>query len=203
MGKFVEFFGPGLAALSLADRATIANMAPEYGATCGIFPVDDETLRYLRLTGRNEQQIALVEAYCKEQGLFAEPDPPRRPNTPRWSSWTSPRSSRAWPVPSGPRIGSRLGEIRQSFETALPSLAKPKKADGDRARARRPRPRPPRPIPDLKNGSVVIAAITSCTNTSNPSVLVAAGLLAKKAVGAGPDARSPGSRPRWRPARRS
>ena len=95
VGKFVEFYGPGISELPLADRATIANMAPEYGATCGIFPVDAETLRYLRLTGRSEEHIALVEAYCREQGLFHTADAPRQ-STRRRSRWISRRLSRAW-----------------------------------------------------------------------------------------------------------
>ncbi len=175
VGKFVEFFGPGLAALSLADRATIANMAPEYGATCGIFPVDDETLRYLRLTGRNPQQIELVEAYCKEQGLFASPSSPAA----EYSEVVELDLATVEPSVAGPKRPQdrvRLNDIRRSFETALPSLVKPKK------------PGAPAPAStgggdaNLKSGSVVIAAITSCTNTSNPSVLIAAGLLARKAV---------------------
>jgi aconitate hydratase len=175
VGKFVEFFGSGLPALSLADRATIANMAPEYGATCGIFPVDDETLRYLRLTGRNEQQIALVEAYCREQGLFANPSAPPAD----YSEVVELDLATVEPSVAGPKRPQdrvRLGEIRRSFETALPSLAKPKKPG---AAATVPTGAGD---PDVKSGSVVIAAITSCTNTSNPSVLIAAGLLAKKAV---------------------
>jgi aconitate hydratase len=176
VGKFVEFFGAGLPALSLADRATIANMAPEYGATCGIFPVDDETLRYLRLTGRNEAQIGLVEAYCKEQGLYALPGAPAAD----YSEVVDLDLATVEPSVAGPKRPQdrvRLGEIRRSFETALPSLVKPKKPG-----APAPAPAAGGGDPNLKNGSVVIAAITSCTNTSNPSVLIAAGLLAKKAV---------------------
>ena len=104
VGKFVEFYGPGIAELPLADRATIGNMAPEYGATCGIFPVDAETLRYLRLTGRSEEQIALVEAYYKEQGLFHTADSPEAEYTADASNWISPPSSPAWPDPSARRI---------------------------------------------------------------------------------------------------
>jgi aconitate hydratase len=181
VGKFVEFFGPGLPALSLADRATIANMAPEYGATCGIFPVDEETLRYLRLTGRSPQQIGLVEAYCKEQGLFAGPTS----EPAEYSEVVALDLATVEPSVAGPKRPQdrvRLGEIRRSFETALPSLAKPKGAAKGAAKD------PAKPAAasggnaEVKTGSVVIAAITSCTNTSNPSVLMAAGLLAKKAV---------------------
>jgi aconitate hydratase len=177
VGKFVEFFGPGLTALSLADRATIANMAPEYGATCGIFPVDEETLRYMRLTGRGEQQITLVEAYCKEQGLFAGPSTPAA----EYSEVVTLDLQTVVPSVAGPKRPQDrvpLGEIRQSFEAALPSLARPRKSAA-------PPSVPGVPIagePEVKTGSVVIAAITSCTNTSNPSVLIAAGLLARKAA---------------------
>jgi aconitate hydratase len=180
VGKFVEFFGPGLPALSLADRATIANMAPEYGATCGIFPVDDETLRYLRLTGRDPQQIALVEAYCKEQGLFAGPGSPAA----EYSEVVELDLATVEPSVAGPKRPQdrvRLPEVRQSFESALPSLAKPKKTTAASTASASPASGP-EASRDLVNGSVVIAAITSCTNTSNPSVLVAAGLLAKKAA---------------------
>ena len=105
VGKFVEFFGPGVAALSLADRATIANMAPEYGATCGIFPIDDETLRYLRLTGRRAEQVALVEAYAREQGLFHDARTPEAEYSRRARPRSRHRSSRAWPARSARRIG--------------------------------------------------------------------------------------------------
>ncbi|HEY5452530.1 MAG TPA: aconitate hydratase AcnA [Polyangia bacterium] len=189
VGKFVEFFGAGVATLSLADRATIANMAPEYGATCGIFPIDDETLRYLRFTGRSAADVELVEAYAREQGFFHGPSTPEA----EYSSVYDLDLASVEPSVAGPKRPQdrvSLSQARKSFEDALPSLAKPKAkkkpaASGDA---------PPdvdtsvgyapaaRPDPDVKNGSVVIAAITSCTNTSNPSVLVAAGLLAKKAV---------------------
>ena len=105
VGKFVEYFGHGLAGLPLADRATIGNMSPEYGATCGFFPVDEETLRYLRLTGRSEQKVALVEAYCRENGLWHDPD--EQPTTPRWSTSTSRAWSRRWPARAGRRTGFR------------------------------------------------------------------------------------------------
>ena len=178
VGKFVEFFGPGLSALSLADRATIANMAPEYGATCGIFPVDDETLRYLRLTGRSDEQIALVEAYCKEQGLFA--DAAAKPAT--YSEVLELDLRRVVSSVAGPKRPQdrvELTGIKANLEAALPSLVRPKtqtKPASGGAAASSDANR------DIRSGSVVIAAITSCTNTSNPSVMVAAGLLAKKAV---------------------
>jgi aconitate hydratase len=186
VGKFVEFFGAGVGALSLADRATIANMAPEYGATCGIFPIDDETLRYLRLTGRSAADIELVDAYAREQGFFHGPTTPEA----QYSSVCDLDLASVEPSVAGPKRPQdrvSLFKARKSFEDALPSLKKPKKKaadgpvlDGDTNIGYAPSSTAP--SPDVKNGSVVIAAITSCTNTSNPSVLVAAGLLAKKAV---------------------
>ncbi len=180
VGKFVEFNGPGLGALSLADRATIANMAPEYGATCGIFPIDEETLRYLRLTGRSAEQVALVEAYCREQGMFHDANTPEAEYSEHLSlDLATVESSLAGPKrPQDRVILSKAGE---SFHQALPSLMKASKglhpvaaaSNGDSGNSI---------AANLQHGSVVIAAITSCTNTSNPSVLVAAGLLAKKAV---------------------
>ncbi len=188
VGKFVEFFGPGVAALSLADRATIANMAPEYGATCGIFPIDDETLRYLRFSGRAPAQVELVEAYAREQGLFHD-------STTKDAEYSgvvdldlgSVESSVAGPRRPQDRVG--LYHARQSFEEALPGLIKPKKkpiSDGSGSTNIGFAPSAP-VAPEVKHGSVVIAAITSCTNTSNPSVMVAAGLVAKKAVEKGLD----------------
>jgi aconitate hydratase len=170
VGKFVEYYGPGLRTLPLADRATIANMAPEYGATCGIFPVDEETLRYLRFSGRSEEQIALVEAYCKEQGLFhteSTPEAIYSDNVELDLSTVEPSIA----GPKRPQDRVTLSAARTSFEQALPTLQKP----GAKAHAASGNGH-------LQDGSVVIAAITSCTNTSNPYVLVAAGLLAKKAV---------------------
>ncbi|MFO0958950.1 MAG: aconitate hydratase AcnA [Isosphaeraceae bacterium] len=170
VGKFVEFFGPGLDQLPLADRATIANMAPEYGATCGIFPVDDETLRYLELSGRPKELIDLVAAYSKEQGLF------RTTNTPEAEYSDTLELDLASVVPSlaGPKRPQDrvlLSESRVAWQKSLAGMATT----------------PPSPVTSsnghhLNHGSVVIAAITSCTNTSNPSVMVAAGLVAKKAV---------------------
>jgi aconitate hydratase len=170
VGKFVEYFGPGLKDLPLADRATIANMGPEYGATCGIFPIDKETLRYLQLTGRSDEQIALVEAYCREQGLFHDANTPEA----EYSELLSLDLATVEPSIAGPKRPQDrvvLPQAGASFEKARPSLMKAAKGE-------------PKPAANgnLHHGSVVIAAITSCTNTSNPSVLIAAGLLAKKAV---------------------
>ena len=170
VGKFVEYFGPGLQDLPLADRATIGNMSPEYGATCGIFPIDRETLTYLRLTGRSEEQIALVEAYAREQGLFHDANTPEA----NYSELLALDLSTVEPSLAGPKRPQdrvALSDARASFEKALPSLIKPGK--GEAAASGNG---------NLNHGSVVIAAITSCTNTSNPSVMLAAGLLAKKAV---------------------
>ena len=204
VGKFVEFYGPGIAELPLADRATISNMAPEYGATCGIFPVDAETLRYLRLTGRPEEQIALAEAYYKEQGLFHTAGSPEA----EYSQTLELDLATVEPSLAGPKRPQDrvlLKDAAASFAQQLPNLlaptAKPlgtrtaatwqREAVADTALAEA------NPLhvtttvkerfnvdPDkyLDHGSVVIAAITSCTNTSNPSVMIAAGLLAKKAV---------------------
>ena len=174
VGKFVEYFGPGLQELPLADRATIANMSPEYGATCGIFPVDKETLTYLRLTGRTEEQIALVEAYCREQGLFHDEKTPEAQYSELLAlDLGTVESSLAGPKRPQDRVP--LPKARESFEQALPSLMKPGKGGANPTVSTTGNGH-------LHHGSVVIAAITSCTNTSNPSVMVAAGLLAKKAV---------------------
>jgi aconitate hydratase len=197
VGKFVEFFGPGVGALALADRATIANMAPEYGATCGIFPVDAETLRYLSFSGRPAEQVALVEAYAREQGLFHEATTPEA----EYSDVVDLDLASVEPSVAGPKRPQdrvSLYKAKKSFEDALPSLAKPKKSaesapgapatsDAVPERLRRETSVGFAPLgnalpADVNNGSVVIAAITSCTNTSNPSVLIAAGLVAKKAV---------------------
>jgi len=172
VGKFVEYFGPGLPELPLADRATIGNMSPEYGATCGIFPIDKETLNYLRLTGRSEENIALVEAYCREQGMFHDDKTPEA----EYSELLALDLATVEPSLAGPKRPQdrvALSAAKASFDQALPSLMKPGKGT-------------PQPSTSgnghLHHGSVVIAAITSCTNTSNPSVMLAAGLLAKKAV---------------------
>ncbi|MDB4980230.1 MAG: Aconitate hydratase [Myxococcales bacterium] len=186
VGKFVEFFGPGIAALSLADRATIANMAPEYGATCGIFPIDAETLRYLDFSGRAAEQVALVEAYAREQGMFHEAGSAEA----EYSDVVDLDLASVEPSVAGPKRPQdrvSLYGAKKSFEDNVASLAKPKKAT---AMAEKRLSKDTNigfaPVgnaqPDVNNGSVVIAAITSCTNTSNPSVLIAAGLVAKKAV---------------------
>ncbi|HEY6996968.1 MAG TPA: aconitate hydratase AcnA [Candidatus Binatia bacterium] len=173
--KFVEFYGTGLSSLSLADRATIGNMGPEYGATIGYFPIDNETLRYLDLTGRDADLIELVERYAKEQGMFRTDQSP----DPMFSDTLELDLSTVVPSISGPRRPQdriALTESKNAFKEALPSLMRsgspektvPVQMNGDRF--------------ELKHGSVVISAITSCTNTSNPSVLIGAGLLAKKAA---------------------
>jgi aconitate hydratase len=191
VGKFVEFFGAGVGALSLADRATIANMAPEYGATCGIFPIDAETLRYLRFSGRSAEQVALVEAYANEQGLFHTASTAEAEYTDVLDlDLGAVEPSVAGPKRPQDRVS--LFKTRQSFEQALPGLVKPKKKlvagtmpdapDMSYEKTNVGFAPSAIPAPEVRNGSVVIAAITSCTNTSNPSVLVAAGLLAKKAV---------------------
>jgi aconitate hydratase len=173
--NFVEFYGDGLDGLTLPDRATIANMAPEYGATMGFFPVDDEVLSYLRFTGRDEAQVRLVERYCKEQGLFRQKGQRLRFTDALELDLESVEASIAGP--SRPQDRIALRESRQAFTRALPTLLGGK---GD----------PARKVEvdlgsqkvELGHGDVVIAAITSCTNTSNPAVLIAAGLLAQKAV---------------------
>jgi len=177
VGKFVEFFGPGLDSMPLADRATIANMAPEYGATCGIFPIDEETLIYLRLTGRSEAQVNRVEAYAKEQGLYRAKNSPE----PIYSDTLELDLGKVMPSlagPSRPQDRVPLKKVKKSFQDALPALMKketkkelPQAGDASQEGA----------LPTY-HGPVVIAAITSCTNTSNPSVLIAAGLVAKKAA---------------------
>jgi aconitate hydratase len=217
VGKFVEYFGPGLRDLPLADRATIANMSPEYGATCGIFPVDKESLKYLKLSGRSAEQIALVEAYCREQGLFHDDKTPEA----EYSELLSLDLATVEPSLAGPKRPQDrvvLSQAGESFNKALPTLIKPKSAAKTTSNVGAPLPASfagsgsvaiakdkweqeggspaaigvedpnvhehvPASVRDsLKHGSVVIAAITSCTNTSNPSVMIGAGLLAKKAV---------------------
>lgn len=191
VGMFVEFYGPGLDQLPLADRATIANMAPEYGATCGIFPVDAETLTYLRLTGRSEAHVKRVEAYCKEQGMFrtsASQDPIYTDTLELDLGTVEPSLA----GPSRPQDRVPLRQVKKSFLDALPQLQHKKKASAQPSMVELPQataegiagasdPGFPTKLP-AKDGQVVIAAITSCTNTSNPSVMLAAGILAKKAV---------------------
>ena len=176
VGKFVEFYGDGVGEVPLANRATIGNMSPEFGSTAAIFPIDDVTLDYLRLTGREEQQIALVEAYCKEQGLWHNPE-----HEPVFSEYLELDLSTVVPSIAGPKRPQDrilLSESKNSFEKTLPDYA----ANGAKD------------VPvtlgngtetSLNNGDVVIASITSCTNTSNPSVMLAAGLLARKAADLG------------------
>lgn len=171
VGKFVEFFGPGIDSLSLADRATVANMAPEYGATCGIFPIDQTTIDYLRLTARDEETVQLVEAYSKAQGLFNE----NHNFEPEFGDVLELDISTVVPSLAGPKRPQDrvvLGDVTKSFEEMQKELGA----------AHESKYLIPELNSDLGDGDVVIAAITSCTNTSNPSVLIAAGLLAKKAV---------------------
>jgi aconitate hydratase len=183
--KFVEFYGPGLAEMSLADRATIANMAPEYGATCGFFPVDAETLSYLRRTGRTDDEVDLVERYTKEQGLFRTAETP----DPVFSDTLALDLADVEPSLAGPKRPQdrvALAQMKDAFKKALTApvkergfglgaddLSRTASVEWGGARA------------ELRHGAVVIAAITSCTNTSNPSVMIGAGLLARKAVARG------------------
>jgi aconitate hydratase len=172
VGRFVEFYGPGVSALSVADRATIANMAPEYGATCGFFPVDHKTLDYLRLTGRPEEQIALVEAYSKEQGMWLEADAV----DPIFTDTIELDMASVEPSLAGPKRPQDKVTLGQVDEEFIANFSK--EYGHDQAELGN---RFPADGADLGHGDVVIAAITSCTNTSNPSVLVAAGLVARKA----------------------
>ena len=219
VGKFVEFHGPGVTRTSVADRVTIANMSPEFGSTCAVFPIDAQTLRYLRFTGRSPEHVALVEAYAKQQGLWHEPDCPSP--TPSRSSSTCPALSRPWPARGGPRTGCPSPPPRPP--SAPRSSARPSQPIGRRpgwmrrpwspSRPATPPPSSPTSAPTLRwsatpspgcrmpwssapavevvlegqrhrlgHGAVAIAAITSCTNTSNPQVMVAAGLLARNAA---------------------
>ena len=170
VGKFVEFFGPGVASVPMANRTTIGNMSPEYGSTCAIFPIDEETLRYLRLTGRSDEQIALVQEYSKKQGMWHDPSV-----EPRFSQVVELDLSTVVPSISGPKRPQdriALSDSKTAFEKILPSYLS-EKTSRDEVKAGATR---------VKNGDVVIASITSCTNTSNPSVMIGAALLAKKAV---------------------
>jgi len=189
VGKFVEYFGDGLAGLSLADRATIANMAPEYGATMGFFPVDDETLKYLRLSGRSEHHVKLVEAYTKAQGLFREQGMP----DPIFSDTLELDLSTVVPSLAGPKRPQdriALTGVKANYEASLKAhnetMAQTAASKGQPAPVSTPQHLTHRDRAfDLIDGAVVIAAITSCTNTSNPSVMLAAGLVAQKAVAKG------------------
>ncbi len=219
VGKFVEFYGEGVAAVPLANRATIGNMSPEFGSTCAIFPIDDETLTYLRFTGRDDDQVALVEAYCKEQGLWHDPS-----HTPDYSETLSLDLSTVVPSIAGPKRPQdriALDAAKESFRLALPdyvveasrvtSTRRPHESfpasdppaedsdkEADRPAVHRqpadPGGRASHPVPvtlsdgtqlELDHGAVTIAAITSCTNTSNPSVMIGAALLARNAVDKG------------------
>jgi len=172
--KFVEFFGPGIAHLAAADRSTIANMAPEYGATCGLFPIDEETLTYLRLTGRSETQIAIVKAYAQAQGMWWTADAPEAEYTDvLYLDLSTIQPSLAGPKRPQDRV--LLGGVKANFRTAFEAEQKQRPSLGPATVTDRGR------TFELKDGAVVIAAITSCTNTSNPSVLIGAGLLARKA----------------------
>ncbi|MFV0430984.1 MAG: aconitate hydratase AcnA [Alphaproteobacteria bacterium] len=170
VGKFVEFYGEGLRELPLTDRATIANMAPEYGATCGIFPIDNETLNYLRFSGRDADTVALVEAYAKEQGMWREDM-----ETPVFSDTLSLDLSTVKPAIAGPKRPQDRIDLDQAKTSFFGTL----KQDGGRDALKAVAVK--NADYELNDGSVMIAAITSCTNTSNPSVLIAAGLVAKKA----------------------
>ena len=174
VGKFVEFYGPGVIALPMANRATIGNMSPEYGSTVAIFPIDEETIKYLQLTGRNSEQLELVEKYAKRQGIWHDPKA-----TPRYSEHLELDLAQVVPSIAGPKRPQdrvSLSEAKSAFAKAVPTYLSEKSAK--------------QPVPvtvnsksgAVTNGSVVIASITSCTNTSNPSVMIGAGLLAKKAV---------------------
>jgi len=174
VGKFVEFYGPGVVSVPMANRVTIGNMSPEYGSTCAIFPIDEETLRYLRLTGRSPEQVALVEAYAKVQGLWHDPSA-----SPRFSEHIELDLSTVVPSIAGPKRPQdriSLSDSKSAFEKVLPTYFTEKTGKSaypvnvsNKATT-------------IKNGDVVIASITSCTNTSNPSVMIGAALLAKKAV---------------------
>ncbi len=194
VGKFVEFFGPGLSSLSLADRATIANMAPEYGATCGIFPVDSETINYLRLTGRDEGQLELIEAYMRAMGMWHDEHSPAA----RYTAELALNLGDVVPCLAGPKRPQDripLREARPQFERVLQEfqdLHVVSREESDWAEEGGPAVEPREAIQGvpvamngeqfrLDHGAVVIAAITSCTNTSNPAVLIAAGLVARKA----------------------
>ena len=174
VGKFVEFYGPGVSALPMANRTTIGNMSPEYGSTCAIFPIDEETIRYLSLTGRSDDQLALVEEYAKRVGLWHDPA-----HTPRFSENLELELSTIVPSIAGPKRPQdriSLSEAKSSYEKVSPTYFSDKTSKSS--------------IPvsvnghatSVQNGAVVIASITSCTNTSNPSVMIGAALLAKKAV---------------------
>ena len=186
VGKFVEFYGPGLSAMSLPDRATIANMAPEYGATMGFFPVDDETVAFLKRTNRSQEEVALVEAYCRAQGMYRTDDAPE----PQFQATLSLDLGDVQPSMSGPKRPQdriTLGDVQREFRASLTRPASPQGfglAESELGNTGRYADDAGNEL-DLKHGDVAIAAITSCTNTSNPSVMVAAGLVARNAVARG------------------
>ncbi len=174
VGKFVEFYGPGVVSVPMANRATLGNMSPEYGSTCAIFPIDEETLKYLRLTGRSENQVTLVEEYAKQQGLWHDPS-----LTPRFSEHIELDLSAVVPSIAGPKRPQdriALTDSKVALEKILPTYLSEKSASAAVNITVKNEPT------TIKNGDVVIASITSCTNTSNPSVMIGAALLAKKAV---------------------
>ncbi len=174
VGKFVEFYGPGVSALPMANRATIGNMSPEYGSTVAIFPIDEETIKYLELTGRSREQLALVESYAKRQGIWHDPSA-----TPRYSENLELDLASIVPSIAGPKRPQdrvALSDAKSAFEKSVPTYLSDKSAKSPVAITVNSREG------SVTNGSVVIASITSCTNTSNPSVMIGAGLLAKKAV---------------------
>ena len=178
VGKFVEFFGPGLTSMTLADRATIGNMAPEYGATCGFFPIDKETLAYLTTSARTSERVDLVEAYAKEQGLYRTKHTEDPGLHRRFSNSISPPSFPSMAGPKRPEGRIALPDVGAGFKVSLGSeYKKTENVDERFAVAGTDF--------HLGHGDVVIAAITSCTNTSNPSVLIGAGLLARKAAALG------------------
>jgi aconitate hydratase len=185
VGKFVEFYGPGISSLSLPDRATIANMAPEYGATIGFFPVDNETLAYLRFSGRDESLVRLVETYCRAQGMFRTDDMP----DPVFSDTLELNLADVVPTLAGPKRPQDRVSVKELKSTFRRSLTAPVKERGyglsEADLKRETEVRSNGTAEKITHGAVVIAAITSCTNTSNPSVMLGAGLLAKKAVEAG------------------
>ena len=174
VGKFVEFYGPGVSALPMANRTTIGNMSPEYGSTCAIFPIDEETIRYLSLTGRSDDQLALVEEYAKRVGLWHDPA-----HTPRFSENLELELSTIVPSIAGPKRPQdriSLSEAKSSYEKVSPTYFSDKTSKSSIPVSVNGR------ATSVQNGAVVIASITSCTNTSNPSVMIGAALLAKKAV---------------------
>ena len=174
VGKFVEFYGPGVSALPMANRATIGNMSPEYGSTVAIFPIDEETIKYLELTGRSREQLALVESYAKRQGIWHDPSA-----TPRYSENLELDLASIVPSIAGPKRPQdrvALSDAKSAFEKSVPTYLSEKSSKSPVAITVNSREG------SVTNGSVVIASITSCTNTSNPSVMIGAGLLAKKAV---------------------